>query len=1260
MRLFILLLFCAVTVLAEPPQPPQLNDPSLQLEVFAAYPDIETPTTVAAAPDGSVYIGNDPRDARLNTKSPECTITRYSGLGPERKKTTFADKLYSPAGSAWHDGWLYVIHNPLLTRFRDTNGDGVADQREDLVTDLGQKPHEGLNDHVVSGFALGMDGFFYISVGDKGVYRAKGKDGSMATLQGGGIVRVRPDGTGLEVYSGGTRNHLEVNLDAMDRAFTLDNTDDGNGWWTRLTYHVESGYYGYPHFYKNDLTNGLLAPGPQKAQPAPGAPAQNERFLPALTDFGGGSPCGGLCYLSDGLPEAYRGKQLFAEWGQRRISVIEVAPEGAAYRFVKNDALLEEAKGGSFRPMQIYVAADGSLLIADWGYGGWKAPKPVGTVWRLSWPEAKPAPRLADESKATPAELIAALNHRDRDQRLRAQWSLVHRGTGVAPALANLLQQSDAPELQRVHALWTLDLLGAAAPTFRGEATKQIRQLLRDRNPAVRTQAVRALGIRGVAAAAPEIATLLQDQGAEARLQAAIALGRIGAKEQAPALVKALSDDDRWVRFVTRAALAKIGNWPAVAPLLTSPDAPAGEQAWFTFTYTFDLPAVEILAATAKHADPAVRAKAAEALGQVTYLPPDWDGHWWGTQPVKNPPPPNNVAWAGTAPGIGALTAALADAEPAVRVAAARALGQGTGPEALPALRARLTAESDPAVRRQLIETLGLHKDPEAVHVFTQIALDEKADAGFRDTAIAAVANIGGPEAGKMIARLAGAQLSPAATLKVVQAAGTMKIAEAAPALLQHARSTDLNLRLAAIKSLAALGPKANALEVFTAALAEKDSKLVNAALEALGSLKDRQALPALLAFGQKNKTRRELISALAAMPDPEAIPIFLNALRDNNSGNRRTAIGALKKMRAQSVPLVEQEIASGRIPAEYLPEIKNAFESGIVANWKILGPFENVWGAVHPPEAEALASGGQPDLTKKYVNAEGNTVGWRDAAGEPQEGRVDLGELLKNKGMVCAYAYAEIDSSAAADAKLFSGSDDQLAIWLNGTKLHDVSGSRGFNPDADEVLLKLKPGPNSLFVKIGNNSGTWAFAARIPGLDGTKFSPSTEPSPEARQRTYALAAKADGSWLNPGDPKKGEIIYRDPNGPLGGVCATCHAVKGQGGQIGPDLSAVAVNYKRPDLVTSIHEPSKTIALGFDQHIVETKTGDTFAGALRQETNDTLTLLGVDGQTHAVKKLDVKTNTPLPVSLMPPGLTLGLKPEDFADLLAYLETLRGQ
>ena len=54
----------------------------------------------------------------------------------------------------------------------------------------------GINDHIASGIRLGMDGFLYISVGDKGIPKGIGRDGKTIQLFGGGVIRIRPDGTG--------------------------------------------------------------------------------------------------------------------------------------------------------------------------------------------------------------------------------------------------------------------------------------------------------------------------------------------------------------------------------------------------------------------------------------------------------------------------------------------------------------------------------------------------------------------------------------------------------------------------------------------------------------------------------------------------------------------------------------------------------------------------------------------------------------------------------------------------------------------------------------------------------------------------------------------------------------------------------------------------------------------------------------------------------------------------------------------------------
>ena len=443
--------------------------------------------------------------------------------------------------------------------------------------------------------------------------------------------------------------------------------------------------------------------------------------------------------------------------------------------------------------------------------------------------------------------------------------------------------------------------------------------------------------------------------------------------------------------------------------------------------------------------------------------------------------------------------------------------------------------------------------------------------------------------------------------------------------------------------------------------LDDKDSKIAAAAIEALSNAHEMSALPRFIALAEKNKFRKETVNAIASLGGEDAIPVLITLLGDRNIRVRQEAAKALRKYRDKAWPIIAQKFLSNELPPEYEPEIRSLFDSGTIAKWKLIGPFENVWDAVHPPETDALAKGGQPDLTKKYLNAEGKEVGWTDVSGNADTGRVDLGQFFHTNGMVCAYAYAEIESPEEADGKLLAGSDDQIAVWLNGKKIHDSGpGSRSYEVDQDQVALHFTTGQNQLLVKIGNVSGGWEFAARLPGFDGTQYVKSKEPTPEDKQRAFALATKADGSWLHAGDAKKGEKVFREPTGPVGGICATCHTVRGQGGQVGPDLTPIAVNYKRADLITSILEPSKTIALGFEQVMLETAGGDVFFGALRAQTDDTLTIIGADAVKHVVKKADVKSRTDMKTSLMPQGLTLALRPEDFVDLIAFLETLKGK
>ena len=214
---------------------------------FAGPPFAMYPTVVAPAPDGSVYVGTDLNLAQGAVKGRGRVVRLVDGDGDGHADayTIFAE-LDSPRGIAVDGNTVYVLHPPDLTAFRDTNGDGIADTSEVLVKDIGFSLDVRSSDHATNNITLGPDGWIYVAVGDNGYLNATGKDGARITQLGGSLVRVRPDGTGLEKVTIGTRNIYDVGIDPFAHAFTRDNTNDGRGWNTRFHWLAPEREHGLP------------------------------------------------------------------------------------------------------------------------------------------------------------------------------------------------------------------------------------------------------------------------------------------------------------------------------------------------------------------------------------------------------------------------------------------------------------------------------------------------------------------------------------------------------------------------------------------------------------------------------------------------------------------------------------------------------------------------------------------------------------------------------------------------------------------------------------------------------------------------------------------------------------------------------------------------------------------------------------------------------------------------------------------------------
>ena len=161
---------------------------------------------------------------------------------------------------------------------------------------------------------------------------------------------------------------------------------------------------------------------------------------------------------------------------------------------------------------------------------------------------------------------------------------------------------------------------------------------------------------------------------------------------------------------------------------------------------------------------------------------------------------------------------------------------------------------------------------------------------------------------------------------------------------------------------------------------------------------------------------------------------------------------------------------------------------------------------------------------------------------------------------------------------------------------------------------------------------------------------------PVIREATSGTeAAEAWAPYLD-GDSTLGRALFFDLAGPA--PCSKCHSVGGEGGDVGPDLTAVAGVRTAQFIVESILEPSAGIAGGYESVLIETTDGRILDGVIRRETQDSVWLADGEGIESVLAIADIARRRVQETSLMPEDFARLLTVAQLHDLLSYLETLR--
>jgi putative membrane-bound dehydrogenase-like protein len=440
----------------------------LELQMMASEPVLRNPTNIDVDDRGRVWVTEafNYRPFRNSTTTPEgdriVILEDKDGDGVAETHKVFyqGPEINAPLGICLVDNKVLVSQSPYVWAFYDDNNDDSADRKEIVFQGISGEQH----DHGMHAFTSGPDGKLYFNFGNAGVslrdknnkivYDQYGDSIGSPKYKQGMVFRCDPDGSHVERLAHNFRNNYEVAVDSYGTMWQSDNDDDGNRG-VRINYVMEFGNYGY--------TDEMTGAGWQSNRtnmedsiPYRHWHLNDPGVVPNLLQTGAGSPTGMVVYEGTLLPDKFRNQMIHCEPGQNVVRAYPVKKDGAGYSASIENILTGE-KDQWFRPSDVCVAPDGSIIVADWYdpvVGGHDArDKESGRIYRIAPPGS--AYKVPSFDYATPEGAVKALQNPNLVARRKAWFAIQKMGDKAVPALENLWKSS-ADDRLRARAFWAL------------------------------------------------------------------------------------------------------------------------------------------------------------------------------------------------------------------------------------------------------------------------------------------------------------------------------------------------------------------------------------------------------------------------------------------------------------------------------------------------------------------------------------------------------------------------------------------------------------------------------------------------------------------------------------------------------------------------------------------------------------------------------------------------------------------------------------
>jgi quinoprotein glucose dehydrogenase len=500
---------------------------------------------------------------------------------------------------AWDDN-VYFACIPKLWMLQDAKQDGVEKQRKVIEDGFGVRI--SLSGHDMNGFAIGVDGRVWGTIGDRGFNFTTKEGKKYDSRNRGAVFRFEPDGTNFEVVHFGLRNPKEIAFDEFGNGFSVDNNSD-QGDAARVVYVVEGADSGWEmehqamHTFHRSigLEQRPLSRWMTEKVWELQNPVQPAFIIPPAAYISSG-PSGLTYHPGAGFLESeaqhfhicdYRGSA-----GASGIWSFKMEPAGAGMKMTESHQLL-----WGVAATDVEYDWKGRLVVSDF-ITGWESHE-AGRLVTLEANKMMKPEVVADVAalikggftRQSSAELAKLLAHGDQRVRLRAQIELTRRPD--AAALFEAATKS-ANRLERLHGVWGLGILarrGAAiapgeafsdkhtpvAPVAeRAAAAQRLVPLLADADAEVRAQAVRALEESPLKGNDLPLGKLILDPSPRVRSFAAIAAGRLGADKYLPevlSMLKENADADPVLRHAGSFAIDLLCKTPAAFDVVAKDDS---------------------------------------------------------------------------------------------------------------------------------------------------------------------------------------------------------------------------------------------------------------------------------------------------------------------------------------------------------------------------------------------------------------------------------------------------------------------------------------------------------------------------------------------------------------------------------------------------------------------------------------------------------------------------------------------------------------